>query len=636
MQPLELYTPETVDPDYNRPIIDQEVDMTHPVPHRKVSGHFEGTDKRFNFYFPPKDQWEGRFFQLVYPLIDENADDDMISFGADSGAYTVQTNGGGGFRVDAAAAIFSRKVAAEYYDTSERIYGYIWGGSGGSFQTTGAIENSVGVWDGAVPFIPGAPTAIPNDFFCRAFARFVLMDKAQKIADAVSPGGSGDPYAELDEMERSVLLEVTKLGVPLRSWEDYRYVLRLDLPPDGLLGFAGAVKGMDPTYAEDFWSKPGYLGTEESPLGERFRAARVDQMAIITAVLRNDKNMPISLTLDSAPTDRATIGFEYTLYAPDGQTQLGSLAGTLDSATRTLTLKEDTDATMLEAIEVGCKIRIDNTWLLALLPYHRYQVPSRHGFYTWDQFRSSDGTPLYPQRPIEVGATISLGVTGGGTWSGDIHGKVIMVVNLLDCDAFPWHGDWYRARVRESLGDNYEDSFQVWLNDYADHVEPHNHFLINYMGILQQALRDVSTWAEQGVTPTRSTRYKVADGQIIVPKDAASRCGVQPVVDLTVHGLEKIEIKAGETVTFEARIQVPPGVGKVTEIAWDYLGTGNFEAANLEQPEDALQVTGSYTYHEPGSYIAALRATSHRDGDVNAAFAKISNLGRVRVVVHAR
>ncbi len=635
MQPVELYTPETIDPEYGRPVIDQVGDLTHPVPHRKVSGHFEGTDKRFNFYFPPKDQWKGRFFHLVYPTHDEHADDETIRFGADSGAYTVQTNGGLGFRVDAAAAMFSRKVAAEYYGTSERIYGYIWGGSGGSYQTTGAMENSVGIWDGAVPFIPGTLTAIPNDFFCRAFARFVLMDKARPIADAVSPGGSGDPYAVLDEVERAVLQEITKLGVPLRSWEDYRYVLRLDLPPDGLLGFVGSVKAMDPTYAEDFWSKPGYLGTEQSPLGEKFRAARVDQMVVIKAVERNEEHKPISLTLDHAPTDLATIGFEYNLYAADGKTHIGALAGTLDASTKTLALKEGLDASVLQAIEAGCQLRIDNVWLLAVLPYHRYQVPTRQGFYTWDQFRAPDGTPLHPQRPIEVGSMISLGVTGGGTWSGNIRGKVIMVANLLDCDAFPWHADWYRARVREALGDGYEDSFRVWLIDHADHVEPHHPFLINYMSILQQALRDVSAWVEQGVPPARSTRYEVADGQVIVPMDAASRLGIQPVVDLTVNGSDRIEIRAGETVHFEARIQVPPHAGKIIEIAWDYLGTGSFEASKVERPEESMLVRGSHTYTLPGTYMAALRAVSHRDGDVNAAFARIPNLGRVRVVVHA-
>ncbi|MEU0649571.1 hypothetical protein [Streptomyces umbrinus] len=144
-----------------------------------------------------------------------------------------------------------------------RIFGYIYGGSGGSYQTIGAMENTTGVWDGAVPFIPGVPTSTPNNFFVRAFARLVLQDDAEQIADAVSPGGSGDPYTGLSEVERAVLREVTRMGVPLRAWQDPSYVLGLH-DPQGLLGFAGVVRAMDPTYMDDFWSKPGYLGTEQS------------------------------------------------------------------------------------------------------------------------------------------------------------------------------------------------------------------------------------------------------------------------------------------------------------------------------------------------------------------------------------
>ena len=124
-----------------------------------------------------------------------------------------------------------------------------------------------------MPFIVGVPTSIPNNFFVRAFARFVLAGKAAQIADAVAPGGSGDPFAGLDDLERSVLLEVTRMGVPLRAWEDYRYVLGLDAP-DGLLGFGGTVRAIDPMYVNDFWTKPGYVGTEQSALGDLFRAAR--------------------------------------------------------------------------------------------------------------------------------------------------------------------------------------------------------------------------------------------------------------------------------------------------------------------------------------------------------------------------
>ncbi|MEU4311270.1 hypothetical protein [Nocardia sp. NPDC024068] len=365
-----------VDPEFDTPVIDQVEDVATPVPHHRVSGYFEGTDKRFNFYFPAKEKWQGRFFQLVYPLVDENAEPGDIEFGADSGAYTVQTNGGSGYRVDAAAAKFSEQVAADYYGTTETIHGYLWGGSGGSYQTIGAMENTVGVWDGAVPFIPGVPASIPNFFFIRAFARMVLHDKAPQIADAVSPGGSGDPYAGLDPTERSVLTEVTKLGIPLRAWEDYSYVLGLD-DEQGLLGFADAVRGADPGYVEDFWNLPGYLGTEQSPLGELFRAAVVDETVTITRVERDGRNAPTELILDSVPVVPEYTRPDFVLYAPDG-TEVGSLTGVLDPAGRSFAIGSGSSDDVLRAIDdVGARLRIDNRWDVALPAYARYQVPQR-------------------------------------------------------------------------------------------------------------------------------------------------------------------------------------------------------------------------------------------------------------------
>ncbi|WP_342043600.1 Tat pathway signal sequence domain protein [Bacillus sp. OTU2372] len=625
-------TADCEDPLYNRPVIDSESDHTTPVPHHKVSGHFEGTDKRFNFYFPLKSQWKGRFFHLVYPLIDENATDETLSFGADSGAYTVQTNGGGGYRVDAAAAKFSRTVAASYYGSSERIYGYIYGGSGGSFQTIGAIENTSGIWAGAVPFIPGVPTSIPNNFFARAFARFVLEEKAQQIADTVSPGGSGKPYVGLSEVERAVLDEVTKLGVPLRAWEDYTYLLGMN-DPQGLLGFGEVVRTTDSNYVNDFWSKPGYLGTEQSSLGEKYRNAKIDHISTIIKVNRNEQNEPISIVLNNVPEDLTTTGLDYTLYAAEGTPKVETLRGSLDPVTMVFTIGSETPESVLSAMNEGSKLRIDNRWYLALLSYHRHQVPQRPGYDAWNHLRALDGTPLYPQRPLEVGPMISLGVTGRGTHTGMIQGKVIMVANLFDNDAYPWHADWYSARVKDSIGERFDANFRVWYNDNADHIGPRTHRLVQYEGILHQALRDLSAWVERGEEPLGSTHYDVVDSQVKVPDNAAVRRGIQPVVDLTVNGDNRIDIPAGQTVTFKAKIQVPPGTGKVVGSDWDFLGSGNFEALSFGKPNETVLVKATFTYNKPDTYFPAIRVTSQREGDPNTSFAKVQNLGRVRVVV---
>ena len=46
-----------------------------------------------------------------------------------------------------------------------------------------------------------------------------------------------------------------------------------------------------------------------------------------------------------------------------------------------------------------------------------------------------------------------------------------------------------------------------------------------------------------------------------------------------------------------------------------------------------LSSVARHAFAEPGTYFPALRATSQRQGDATTAFARVQNLGRVRVVV---
>ena len=210
-----------------------------------------------------------------------------------------------------------------------------------------------------------------------------------------------------------------------------------------------------------------------------------------------------------------------------------------------------------------------------------------------------------------------------------------MVDNLLDTDAFPWHADWYAAQVLAALGRRgFQDNFRLWYNDNADHLGPRTPRLVQYDGILQQALRDVSAWAEQGIAPPRSTRYDVVDSQVSVPASAAARRGIQPVVDLKVDGATRIDVTAGQPVTFRAHIHVPPRTGEIVATEWDLEGTGAFTPAAFGAPNRVVHLRTTYTYTTPGTYYAALRATAQRDGDTDTSFARVQNLGRVRVVVH--
>jgi hypothetical protein len=552
-------------------VIDAEQDLATPVVHHRVSGHFEGTDIQFDIYLPPREQWKGRFFQFTYPTAftpEEDtavASDRAIGFAIASGGYAVQAGNASlslGYRHTAAAAKFAEKVAADYYHYGNRkIYGYLYGPSGGSFQTTGAAENTSGVWEGFVPMVQGAPDGDPLSFFIRAMARLVLADKAEQIADAIRPGGSGNPYAGLDPAQRSMLRELTTFGVPLRAWENPDYLLGLSAP-DGLLGFGGVVRSIDPTYADDFWTKPGYLGTEHSPLGDVVRKA-----------LAKVGNTP------------------------------------------------------------------DNRWDIAIRSYYRHQVPPlSDGFYGFDQFRNPDGTPKYPQRPLLVGPLVFSGVSGGAAFNGHINGKMMVVDNLYDVDALPWHADWYGTRVRAALGGvGFSRNFRLYYNDHADHLDApvsrtRATYLVNWYGMVEQSLRDLSAWVERGIEPPASTTHAVIDQQVLVPANAAVRRGIQPTVDLTVRGATSVHVKVGRGVPLTAKIQMPPHAGRVVATAWDCEGTGTYTDAPFRAVKSTVQAASTCTYSKPGTYFAALRVTGERDG-VPSIFAQVINLDRVRVVV---
>jgi len=131
------------DPMFQHPYIDIDEWRDQPVRHRYVHGGFAGTDTRFSFYFPPQEQYAGRFFQYITPFPDnENlsqgatGETDKIGFSIASGAYFIETNGGGrtdftklgvqndptigAYRANAASAQYSRVVAMEMYGGHER------------------------------------------------------------------------------------------------------------------------------------------------------------------------------------------------------------------------------------------------------------------------------------------------------------------------------------------------------------------------------------------------------------------------------------------------------------------------------------------------------------------------------------
>jgi hypothetical protein len=660
------------DPQYDRPFVDVDEWRDEPARHRYVHGGFEGTDLRFSYYFPPPDRYEGRFFQPILAMSGtEHAFGSgmlagmgaSIDFALDSGAYMVESNLGRlnpfpgddptvtGFRASAAAAQHSRVVAAEMYGP-HRPHGYVFGGSGGGFKTISCIESTRGVWDGAVPFILGSPQSLPNVFSVQAHALRILWHKFPQINDAIAPGGCGDMYAGLSAEEREALAEVTRMGFPPRAWFNYERIANGYTGVWSVLG--DNMLTYDPEYFEDFWTVPGYLGANPT---ESLLAARVQhKTSVVRPILEAEaKELGLPLAMAIARTESmADVPVALRVQGlPDAV--LGGAMLTVTSgvaAGRNLWVVNVVDDIVitgvgeahfegLAGIVAGDEVLIDNSVYLAFQTYHRHQV--HPDYRVWDQF-CVNGQPVYPQRPNLIGARFAL-PGSGSIESGRFAGRMILVESLMDEAAYPWQAAQYHRMVEEALGDRTDDQFRLWFVDHAMHLPPsvepgdarpvRTTQIVSYRGVLEQALRDVADWVEQGVAPPASDRYEEADGQVLLPALAAERKGIQPTVALTVDGRDRIDVAVGDTVDFTALAVVPPGTGTITGAEWDFDGSGDYglQDSSLDGSLDRVNLTASHTFTEPGTYFPALRVTAQRRGGTGDPHGRIQNLGRVRVVV---
>jgi hypothetical protein len=637
-------TAESIDPVYNAPYIELDEWRRDPAPHRYVHGGFKGTEARFSFYFPAADQYEGRFFHNTYPLAStadigpfpiafEVAAGDL-PFTLDSGAAYVQTNNGGVFRaahadpalaayrVNAAAAKLARVMAARIYG-EHRPFGYLFGGSGGAYQTMGAAENTSGVWDGFLPYVPGCNHAIPTMFTVRMHALRVLRrrNRLPAIADAFEPGGGGDPYAELDEEEAAAFREVSLMGFPPEGWYCHE-----TLDSGYFSNLSAMIPALDPAYVEDFWSKPGYLGSDPhaSIHAYRFRFA--------TTVAGIDGGPPARIDLAEMP-DRDVANAHLVV---ESGAAAGASLPIAHGGRSSATLVAQVDPAVIGAIRRGDRVRIDNSWALALETYHRHQVPPTRDYIGWNQFRDASGEPIHPQRGVAIGPA-GTASAAGSVLTGRIHGKVLMLACLTDIDSFPWQADWYKQRVRAMLAGDFADRFALWFIENAHHDNPMTPLarthIVSFGPALKQGLRDLAAWVERGERPSE-TAYRMTGAQITVPAGATARKGVQPVVELTANGMTRADVVVGEAVVFSGAIEAPPGAGKVVAAEWDFEGCGDFpDVAAIAQPAARVELTATHAYAAPGVYYAVLRGASHRQGSWRASHCRIQNLARVRVVV---
>lgn len=672
-----------VDSMFLQPYIDVDEWRDQPVRHRYVHGGFKGTNTRFSFYFPPKEQYEGRFFQYITPFPDnENlsqggkGEEDKIGFAIASGAYFIETNGGGqmdfsnpiatdpsigAYRANAASAQYSRTVAQEFYGGA-RPFGYAFGGSGGAYRTVGGIENTDGVWDGVVPYVMGSPMAIPNSFTVRMHAMRILKDKFPQIVEALEPGGSGDPYLGLNEEEKVALLEATQMGFPPQAWYGYQTM--------GIHGFLVLYQGVvtaDRSYFEkDFWNTPGYLGANPPT---SLVKARIQEKSTIKAPIGLDQAISLGLKEPISEADRGSadlawksmggkeggmpVAFELDHDLPDvgflgGDLIIhsGEAAGTVLQVTDVIGNKvvlgpTNSPATLFK-IKAGDEVQVDNSNFLAVQTYHRHQVPGSE-YTAWDQFRDAEGKPLYPQRPFLIGPFFTQ-AAAGSLPTGKFKGKMILLGSLWDREAYPWQQAWYYDRVRENLGDQTDNHFRLWYTDHAIHGDASNQLddptrVVSYLGVLQQALRDLSNWVEKGIAPAPSTKYQIKGGQVILPEKAADRAGIQATVAASVNGKDNETVQKGKALSFSGKVEIPQNTGKLVFAAWDFDGSGEFKnrvdlsKAKFSADGNQIEFSISHSFEKAGTYFPSLRIATQREGDAQTSFATIQNIDRVRVTV---
>lgn len=665
---------------FQHPYVDQDEWREDPVRHRYVHGGFEGTETRFSLYMPPEEQYDGRFFQYITPVpmneyLSQGAtgEEDKIGFAIESGAYFIETNGGGmkammedttigAYRANAAVAQYSWVIATEMYGC-ERPYGYPFGGSGGGYRTIGGMENTQGVWDGAVPFVIGSPMAMPNVFTVRMYALRVLKDKLPAIADAVDVGSDVEVADLLTDDEYAAFQEVTKMGFPREAWYVHD---KLDL--HGYASLFPGVVAADPTYfEEDFWTLPGYEGYEppqslidamvehHTTIKNLVLAENAEQSGLRRAMLGDESRgladdawksmvqssgpgVPVAIQLADMP-GKDLLGANLLI-------ESGDAAGSRLLITRygdDFILVGSQDPSILTGLKVGDEVVVNNRNFLASQTYHRHQVP-KEGYPVYDQYRDEAGEPIYPQRPVLLGPLMTSGAAGSVP-SGKFTGKMIVLSTLHDTEAYPWQGDWYLQAARSHLGDELDDRLRLWYTDRSPHGDVSElgspTQMVSYLGVLQQALRDVSAWVENDIEPPSTTRYRIVDGQVELPLSADERAGIQPVIQLRVDGRgstdnpQRAEVGVDEPVELVATIAVPNGTGKVVRAAWDFDGEGRFpEVVEFDgDASETVTLRASHSYDAPGTYFVTLRAASQRDGDATTPYTLIRNLSRVRVVV---
>jgi hypothetical protein len=645
-----------------------------PIPYTEIKGHFRARDSSLNplppgvmdsptlrqqdyvIRIPDQRFFRNRSMQIQHPVTPNSIVDNRLAF--TNGAMSVNhvnagpTNTSAHWRHSAAATKIADDIVHKMYGTTGRIYSYYWGCSGGGQMAQAAAEGQSGVWAGVIVVCPATRGNPAHAFqWTGHFALAVPEAKRARLMQLVAVGHGVDAsdglsdaektllYEGLDEDQRSVVNELLAAGYPLNELNPMTLLLAPITGTDEIFF-------LDPTYEDDFWSKPGYAGSNPPSY---LRAAKMDGFATITGVNRDAAGAITSVQLDrstippvpaasASPID--TTGQRFYVYAADGQTRVldpsqrsaayGALSGTIDRETGLLKLSGHNSPVLLGALANGGKIRVTNRFLLAAYFYPRHTIVP--GYYQYNQYRNADGTPKYPQRPYNVADLTTINQGAGVLSLGAIKTKVILFQNLSDFLAFPSWVAGYANTIEQQLGKAKADQMlRVYYQERGGHT---NGGIVG--GVFNQALIDMMAWAEKGVAPRPSSRwtFELPLTQVILSPNAALRKGLQPVVDVTVNGSDHAKVGLNQPVKLAARLEMPPATGRIVQYDWTY-GTAT-DATILAKPMQRVDVNRTVSFTAPGDYIIRLTANGQRDGLADPADQTLAqNFKEVRVVVEA-
>jgi hypothetical protein len=675
---------------FGEPYIDADTWNEKPTPHRYLHGGFKGTDTRFAFCFPPPERYQGRLYQ---PLEGANAGHENVNTGPLGlvtgglemafrlGGYTVESNMGHigdvmdakagpdptiyGFRAAAECARFSKHVAKQIYGKPTR-YAYVFGGSGGARRSPLCLAYAPGVWDAALPYMGDAMdgdhgdmkrlrTGSPN-FSSMFNVQRLLGPKIYDVVDAMWPGGSGDPFAGLNTLQREELVTLYRLGYPRGD----EFMIAQPMGQTWLwASMAERLQREDAKYFEAFWTKPGYVGhdmpeavkddilnvhttvartylAKEIAQGAEFQGAEyaaLRGLAMIFAGMQGAAELPMAIELKDVPKGyRLGAGIKFL----NGQAA-GRQLYCISAAGKLFLCDGEGEASNLRftGVRPGDEVHLDNRAFLAYCYYYRHHLLNHTEY---DCMRLN-GKPIFEQHPLPEMSPFM-----GVLHSGQFEGKLMWVHHTHDASLWPPQGLGMKNNVERVNGpEKAKKMFSLRWTENAEHVPPtmaasppnrnNNTWLINYQPVIEQCLVDLAAWVEQGIEPP-DTKFEYRDGAVILPTKAAERGGIQPVVAVTANGSTRAEIAAGESVKLQVHAEVPPGAGAIISVKWDFDGSGTYpETAKVDGKSTAVTLSTTHRYDKAGTYFVTALVESHREGDLKAIARRIPNVASARVVV---